>query len=106
MREERTPPLSIGGDAGAGKINPFAFPIGPFTLGVEVFDAPGATLGRRDVSLVGQPGATPVPPLIPPPVVLPDVAGAVTAAIAARALLPGDPVGALAKVEQVIDLLT
>jgi hypothetical protein len=93
IREERTPPLSLAGDAG-GKINAFEFPHGPFVLRAEAIDGAGTVVSRRDVSLFGGPAAAP------------DVPGALAAAQAARGLLPADPSGALVQVARVIDLLS
>jgi hypothetical protein len=93
IREERTPPLSLGGDAGPGKINPFEFPRGAFVLTAEAVDASGVVVARRNVSLLGGPPE-------------PDVPGALAAAHVARGMLPTDPTGALVHVERVIDLLS
>jgi hypothetical protein len=93
IREERNPPLSLGGDAGPARINPFEFPRGAFVLTAEAVDASGVVVARRDVSLLGGPPE-------------PDVPGALAAAQTARGMLPADPTGALVQVDRVIDLLS
>jgi hypothetical protein len=93
IREERNAPLSLGGDAGPGKINPFEFPRGAFVLAAEAVDGSGVIVSRRDITLLGGP-------------LEPDVPGALAAAQSARGMLPVDPAGALMQVERVIDLLS
>jgi hypothetical protein len=99
IREERNPPLSLGGDAGPGKINPFEFPRGAFVLTAEAVDGSGVVVARRDVSLLGGPPEPDVPDV-------PDVRGARAAAQMARGMLPADPTSALVQVDRVIDLLS
>jgi hypothetical protein len=99
IREERNPPLSLGGDAGPGEINPFEFPRRAFVLTAEAVDGSGVVVARRDVSLLGGPPEPDVPDV-------PDVRGALAAAQMARGMLPADPTSALVQVDRVIDLLS
>jgi hypothetical protein len=96
IREERNAPLSLGGDAGPGKINPFEFPRGAFVLAAEAVDGSDVIVSRRDITLLGGP----LEPHVP------DVPSALAAAQSARGMLPADPAGALMQVERVIDLLS
>src|SRR5690606_33766144 len=73
-------------------------------LGPQI--AAGLIRACRGACGVESDAPAPAPPPPPPSPRFPDVAGAIVAAREARALLPGDPVGAMGRIDRVIALLT
>jgi hypothetical protein len=99
LRTEKTAPYVLGVEEVAGRFGPHDWPQGPFTLTAELLDAAGKVLAKREHALIGEATGNPPPPDVP------DVPAALSAAIAARDLLPGDPPAARAQVETVINCL-